>query len=288
MIKAFKQSIVHSWLILSISLFLQTQAVGQKMNFAFLYEMEYARDKSDLTQKEKELMVLWVNSNKSLFQSYNGYLRDSVYHSYLNIASQIDKLGKQAGSVDINQMLQQMGQFPTAKNTYKILKSSNDQKILQYRKLFKTDYYFSESIANLNWVIKEDTKDIFGYTCNLALLDYSGRKFFAWFTPEIPFNDGPYIFGGLPGLILELYDSDCEYIFKLVGIEKRTIEFETLYPKNAKKIGRAQYFKLEDEYRENPFSQMSELDASRVSPSDAAEVQRKLKSFNNRLERVID
>lgn len=45
-----------------------------------------------------------------------------------------------------------------------------------------------------------------------------GRQWIAWFTSEIPLSEGPYKFGGLPGLILEVADSEGDYRYTCIGI----------------------------------------------------------------------
>nr|WP_081964210.1 GLPGLI family protein [Porphyromonas macacae] len=49
---------------------------------------------------------------------------------------------------------------------------------------------------------------------------FRGRTYEAWFTPQIPLKEGPYKFDGLPGLILQIMDTQKHYIFDCVGIEK--------------------------------------------------------------------
>jgi GLPGLI family protein len=44
----------------------------------------------------------------------------------------------------------------------------------------------------------------------------TGRPFFA---ADLPFQEGPYRFHGLPGLIVELYDEQNDYHFNLVRTE---------------------------------------------------------------------
>lgn len=274
--------------IFLLTLFLTSKISAQQKDFAFFYQVEYSMDTTDLLNKEKDLMVLWTTPSLSLFQSYNGYLRDSVTNFYLNIAKENDKTGRKTGNSNINQMIQDMGRFPHAGFSYKILKSKNENVIYSYHKIFKTDYVYTEPFQEMNWQIGQGSREIMGYPCQIASTYYGGREFVAWFTADIPINDGPYNFNGLPGLILELYDSECHYHFKLVGIERRGIDISELLPTNVLKVDKAKYFKIEDEFRENTFSQMSDFDASRVSQSAAARVQERLKSKNNRLELIIE
>ncbi len=42
----------------------------------------------------------------------------------------------------------------------------------------------------------------------------------AWYTTEIPINDGPYKFFGLPGLIIKLYDEKEHYVFEMTKLER--------------------------------------------------------------------
>ena len=49
-----------------------------------------------------------------------------------------------------------------------------------------------------------------------------GRKWTAWFTTEIPIQDGPYKFLGLPGLIVKIEDQTKTHSFELKGISNYT------------------------------------------------------------------
>ena len=49
---------------------------------------------------------------------------------------------------------------------------------------------------------------------------FRGRKWTAWFTQNIPIPEGPYKFSGLPGLIVEIYDSQNHYHYELTKVTK--------------------------------------------------------------------
>lgn len=50
-----------------------------------------------------------------------------------------------------------------------------------------------------------------------AATNYGGRFWTAWFTTALPFQDGPYIFKNLPGLIVELEDRTKSHHYLLAG-----------------------------------------------------------------------
>lgn len=69
------------------------------------------------------------------------------------------------------------------------------------------------------WQMIEETDAILGYVCQKACLTYAGRDYTAWFTTEIPINDGPWKFWGLPGLILKVVDKEEQFEWVAIGLE---------------------------------------------------------------------
>lgn len=62
--------------------------------------------------------------------------------------------------------------------------------------------------AYKNWKILSDTMTIAGLKCQKAELNIDKDLVTAWFSKEIPLQDGPFSFFGLPGLILKLSTTD--------------------------------------------------------------------------------
>lgn len=83
-------------------------------------------------------------------------------------------------------------------------------------------FEYKEPIPKFNWKLLPDKKHIHGYNCQKATTTYRGRIYEAWFTSQIPLKEGPYKFQGLPGLILEIMDTQEHYVFTCVGIKKST------------------------------------------------------------------
>lgn len=81
-------------------------------------------------------------------------------------------------------------------------------------------YRYPVDMDDLVWALLDSTKSVLDYECQLAEADYHGRKWRAWFTPDIPVQDGPWQLCGLPGLIMEATTADGEYGFTIKGIQK--------------------------------------------------------------------
>ena len=79
---------------------------------------------------------------------------------------------------------------------------------------------YEEAIPDFVWKIGEDTTNILGYTCQKATTRFRGRNYIAWFAPEIPSNNGPWKFGGLPGIILKIYDDKRNFTFECSGMQQ--------------------------------------------------------------------
>lgn len=81
-------------------------------------------------------------------------------------------------------------------------------------------FQYTENVPNLKWSLHSDHKNILGYDCQKATCNFRGRNYEAWFAMAIPMSYGPWKLQGLPGLILEAYDTKNEYHFTATGIEK--------------------------------------------------------------------
>jgi GLPGLI family protein len=82
-----------------------------------------------------------------------------------------------------------------------------------------SDYFSSENIYVQDWIFFDDTLSVLGYLCQKAICRFRGRDYIAWFAPQIPISNGPWKFGGLPGLILKVYDTAHNYIFECIEIK---------------------------------------------------------------------
>lgn len=89
-----------------------------------------------------------------------------------------------------------------------------------YTGLVNVDYFYEEPVPSMDWKLTEDTCSILGYKCFAASALFRGRRYEAWFTPEIPISHGPWKFNGLPGLILKARDEADLFVWEAQNISR--------------------------------------------------------------------
>ncbi len=195
--------------------------------------------------------------------------------------------------------------FKDYKLTSFIIKKKNNNSYQNYEYIGDVNFYKITEKAGQNWKISDSTKTFGSYPVQKAVTEFGGRNWVAWFTPDIPIPYGPYKFNGLPGLIMELYDSKKEYYFKLIRSEKIPEDYKRVTLQNS--ISRAipvdytKLNKLKLELYDNPFKYIMNgrltlpegkklllddgtvLSKEQLKPAEANE-RKKLKAFNNPIE----
>ncbi len=102
---------------------------------------------------------------------------------------------------------------------------------------------FRLNIKSIALAQYQDSGAIFSY-CH-----FRGRTWKAWFTTDIPVSNGPWKLAGLPGLILEAYDSAYHYHYTLTEIRKQNLSPICLYnfwEQQYEKLDRIKFQRLRD------------------------------------------
>lgn len=90
---------------------------------------------------------------------------------------------------------------------------------------YKENKVFLDSLHNFKWVLIDEEKQIDSFRCKKATVSFRNRNYIAWFCEEIPLNNGPWKFGGLPGLIIEIEDSEKIVFWRVERIFKTDYRF---------------------------------------------------------------
>tara|TARA_R110002049_G_scaffold291871_1_gene476035 strand:- start:1309 stop:1926 length:618 start_codon:yes stop_codon:yes gene_type:complete len=119
----------------------------------------------------------------------------------------------------------------TSKEGYQVYIELNNQMLTRN----KGYSYVKEEVPKIEWKISNDKKKIGNFDCIKATGNFRGRNYTAWFTKSIPLAYGPWKLQGLPGLILEAYDTNKEVYFYFKSIKyplKEKIEITKPNPKS--------------------------------------------------------
>ena len=109
-----------------------------------------------------------------------------------------------------------------------------------------------EKMETPEWTILPDSSaDIMGYPCQLAVTHFKGRQWYAWYTEDIPLDEGPWKLRGLPGLILKAYDSSRQFIFDGQGMEQPDGEPITFIKMKREKVSQKDFRRLKESYDPN-------------------------------------
>ena len=101
--------------------------------------------------------------------------------------------------------------------------SNNQLELLKYTN--NAQYSVKDKLPTVDWELDFDAQRILGYNCNSAfakndcLLGTTFDTIKVWFTTEIPISNGPYLFHGLPGMILKIEMSNWQVKRTIVAKE---------------------------------------------------------------------
>ncbi|WP_394674240.1 GLPGLI family protein [uncultured Chryseobacterium sp.] len=192
----------------TVLLFVIFSALIQAQTNRFFYEYKYIPDINNKDDVKKEMMQLDITPKGSSYYSYDKFVSDST------IVAAVEKQAKSgSGNIQINRH-----DKPNQIN-YKVVKDYPDFRTYLSTKI-STDQYKVKEDQKPVWKILPDKQKIGEYMAQKATTSYGGRDWIAWFTSEIPFQDGPYKFYGLPGLIVKIEDTTGSHIMTLVGNKK--------------------------------------------------------------------
>lgn len=189
----------------------------------FVYELKWAADTANMQSRMRgDTLVLQRGGELSRFYSAKTARIDSVLAG-LTMQDFVAEIRQGRGS----------GGGPSSLfrgMRYSIYKNYPKNRMTVIDALGYDYYQYEEKLSPQQWTISDETREILGYECQKAECDFRGRHYTAWFAPDIPVNDGPWKFHGLPGLIMEVADGEGHYSFTIIGM-RTTEEKPILYPK---------------------------------------------------------
>lgn len=170
------------------------------------YSYVHVRDTNNRSNPYQEEMILLIGKNSSRYTSYVKMKQQVEFYQHVN--EQIKNNGGTLNGAHIKSNRKGM----TVPEDYYFFHAENQ--LIRSEHLVNT-YFITEAIPQIDWKITTDTATLSGVKCQKATALFRGRTWIAWFAPDMPFQSGPWKLHGLPGLILEAYDSKKEVQFLL-------------------------------------------------------------------------
>lgn len=231
-------------IIIGICLLLTIISYAQNQRFS--YEYKFITDSTKASEVDSEIMFLDVAKKGSKFHSQKKSIADSIHQD------RITKQTRDFTGIDYGSVL------------YVVEKSYPDFEIDFFNNLDMTKYKVSDT-RKMDWKILPKKEKIGEFNTQKASLDFAGRIWTAWFVSDIPIQDGPYKFHGLPGLIIKIEDKTKSHSFILKEIKKSNSDQEWVSDNNKKSfsntisIDHEKYKKQVVDFRNNPTKGMRQM-----------------------------
>lgn len=183
-----------------------------KANLDIFYQIKFLMDSTKVDDVEEGQTVLRVSDRYALFTDYYRVLHDSINDLCAESRKNAQKYKVTWDSLSTKRcyLLQFLSVIDLEKSVATV----------QWDVLRK--YQYEQPVPDFKWKLAAGDTLILDKFCKKATCSYVGRNYVAWYTEEVNLPYGPYIFGGLPGLIMYLHDTKYNWVFTCNGIEKAT------------------------------------------------------------------
>lgn len=177
---------------------------------AVYYDLKFLKDSIKTTDYTKAKTVLQISDKYTKYGDYYQLMLDSL-DIFFN-ENKKNKRNRQA--VDTWYGAIERIKYYTVSMTDL---STNRTRVQIYDDIYNWDYTFE---PNIEWQLETGDTVINTISCKKASCSYAGRNYVAWYADSIPLPYGPYVFSGLPGLIIDIRDTKNNWIFTYGGMEK--------------------------------------------------------------------
>ncbi|MCG2792291.1 MAG: GLPGLI family protein [Weeksellaceae bacterium] len=261
---------------ISLILLLISGLFNSQKTHRFFYEVNFKRDSLG-TIPAKDIVVLEINHDSNLFLSNEYLVTDSANNTH-----------------------QEYKDFADPKFTPIIeYKKSDDS--FDFINVLSMNFFLFNSKRKINWTISTEKKKIGNFEVAKATAEYGGRHWIAWYSADIPFPYGPYVFYGLPGLILEISDDKDNFHFSFIQNKSYETELNSqhiikdLIGSLSTKIREKDWKKVQLNYYENPLAEykngtayITNESGEKFTPNDYRNyekaLQNQIKKFSNPIE----
>lgn len=261
----------------SILLLLPFMIFSQKKDIdsSFVEVKYYAKflvDTLNVSSVKEDILSLRIGKKSSIFRSDLKESSDSLSHKIIETAMMKGVNSSTPSAPDLSGVRR-------PKFTQEVYFISG--KTLVYDKIRRNIFAF-EPVNKVDWQLLNESKTISGYQCKKAITKYGNKKIIAWYTTEIPFQEGPYTFKGLPGLIVSLEDEKLFYTFILK--ELKQVKKPIIPMANAIETSFDKFNAKRQEVKKDPAGTFSSLTNYKLTKEQEQRIVENNRSKNNQLD----
>lgn len=178
-------------LVLNILLFCATAASAQYTTYG---KIEYERKVNVYAQMEEMGENEWFDRIKSQIPKFSSTYFDMIFDT----ARCIYKPGRESTNE-----FKMFGGGPATKNV--VLTDFRTKKLVANKTIYEQKFLVQDSMRKIDWKLKDEIRTIANFKCHKAVgIICDSVYVVAFFTEDIVVSGGPEMFGGLPGVIMEL------------------------------------------------------------------------------------
>ena len=196
------------------------------------------------SHRKIDLKINEGNENSEMQKSIQEQLQKQFQQEYTLVFNKNESTYKQNEKLAAPSPKQYGIQIQISQGSDIMYKNIKENRFTNQTEIFGKQFLIKDSLQSNTWELVNETKNIGEYTCFKAIFseEYTTqtindnneietitkeRTTTAWYTPQIPVNNGPENFQGLPGLILEINDGKLTLICsKIVMNPNKKIEIK--------------------------------------------------------------
>lgn len=126
-----------------------------------------------------------------------------------------------------------------------VYKNHNDKTYIKQTDFMSRLFLIEDKLKVNDWNVTDESAKIGEYSCKKALLKKGEKDIVAWFTDEIPSNEGPREYHGLPGLVLKVETGTVIIEASDISLSNDKVTLEV--PTKGKKVTRDEFEEIRNE-----------------------------------------
>lgn len=197
-------------------------------------------------------------------------LRKQFQQEYKLTFNRHESIYKQEEKLDAPNPVQSGITIKISQGSDILFKNIKEGRFSNKSEIYGKVFLIKDTLTNRKWELVNETKNIGNYTCFKAVFkdEYTTETFTqegkiekitkprittVWYTPQIPINNGPAQYYGLPGLILEMNDGDLTLVCTKIVLNPEE-EIKIIEPTKGKVVSQKEF----DDIQEKKSNEMME------------------------------